>query len=126
MSTVPETSKEAKALKTQESKNKDYAKIINALTVLGTGIYEQISDFCGCREPNVISRRLKELEEKQLIYKTGEKRLTKRNRNAFVYCLTNQMPKVENTQPPELVAYKPNEKSAADYAQNIIQQSLFQ
>jgi hypothetical protein len=34
--------------------------------------------------------------------------------------------KTEAKQPPELVAYKPNEKSAADYAQNIIQQSLFQ
>ncbi len=118
MSTFPETSLESFHALTPEKLSADYAKIINGLKVLGTATYEQLSDFNGCREPNVISRRLSELERKQLIFKTGEKRLTKRNRNAFVYCLTNNHPKVEAE-----TVYKKETISAADHANNILKQA---
>ncbi len=124
MSKHPETSLEAYHALTPEKLAGDYAKIINALKVLGTATYEQISDFNGCREPNIISRRLKELESKELIFKTGEKRLTKRNRNAFVYCLTNQ-PKTDNQ--AREASRKPNEPSVANNSVNVLRQAnLFQ
>lgn len=71
----PDTSIVAYRSLTPEKLNGDYKKITDALKVLGTATYEQISEYIQCREPNVVSRRMKELEEMQLIWKPGEKRL---------------------------------------------------
>jgi DNA-binding HxlR family transcriptional regulator len=118
MSSFPITSLESYRALTPEKLSKDYAKILSALTVLGVAHYEAISDYLGCREPNIVSRRLSELERNQLIYKTGEKRKTKRNRNAFVYCLTNAMPKVENP-------YQPKEEPIAKEEVSLVQLEMF-
>lgn len=63
-------------------------KIIMALRASKLGMmYEQIAGNTRL-EKHQIGRRISELEKKQLIYKTGEKRKTSTNRNAFVYKLT--------------------------------------
>jgi hypothetical protein len=120
MKVFPETSLEAYKALTPEKLSADYAKIINGLKVLGTATYEQLSDFNGCREPNIISRRMCELERKQLIFKTGEKRLTKRRRNAFVYCLTNNFPKTDNE--TKLISHP---QSKEEIKSTVIQPTLF-
>lgn len=86
----PETSMEAYRALQPEHLRKTYQRIINALQSLGTATYEELADYLNCREPNQISRRLKEMEGMELIWKPGGKRLTKRRRNAFVYQLTAQ------------------------------------
>jgi len=91
----PETSREAYLALTNEKLSKDYSDIIEALKVIGTGTYEEIALFYGWQDINKCSRRLKELELKGLLFKTGTKRLTKRNRSAFVYQLTGSQPKTE-------------------------------
>jgi len=62
-----------------------YVKILNALSVLGTAIYEDIAKNIGWEDKNRVSRRLSELEGMQLVYKTGEKKSTSSNRKANVY-----------------------------------------
>lgn len=126
MSKHPETSLEAYHALTPEKLSGDYAKIIKGLQALGNATYEQLSDFLNCREPNVISRRMKELETKQLVFKTGEKRLTKRRRNAFVYSLINS-PKTDEQAQNQ---FKKDVPASSDYAAKILkaipeQQSLF-
>lgn len=86
----PQTSMEAYRALQPEHLRKMYQRIINALQSLGTATYEELADCLNCREPNQISRRLKEMEKMELIWKPGGKRLTKRRRNAFVYQLTAQ------------------------------------
>ena len=95
----PETSREAYNSLHPETQRKMYDKIIAALKVLGVAHYEDLSDYLGCQDRNQISRRLKEMEGLQLIWKPGGKKLTKRGRNAFVYQLTSESsPKTEATE----------------------------
>ena len=113
---LPETSLEAYKALHPETQRKMYDKIIEALKVLGTATYEELSDFLNCQDRNQISRRLKEMEGLQMIWKPGTKRLTKRNRNAFVYQLTgNSSPKTETE-----VNYAKGDKTATDYANDLI------
>ncbi len=118
-----DTSKEAELAKTIESKGKDYSRIIKALKVLGSANYDRISQQMDAKEPNIVSRRMKEMVELGLIRKTETKSLTSRNRNAYNYCLINQ-PKTEN----ELKVEKsPAGKSVSDYSKDLTNQStLFQ
>lgn len=88
MSKQPETSLESKALKTDESKSRDYEKIIMALKVIGEANYEGIAIQLKLTELNTVSRRLKEMRELGLLENTGQKTLTSRGRNAFVHRLT--------------------------------------
>lgn len=94
----PETSRAAYRELSAEGVRNMYARIVEALKVLGIANYEELSDYLQCREPNIISRRLAEMErfEPPLIFKPGAKRKTKRNRDAFVYQLTGNQPKTEN------------------------------
>jgi predicted transcriptional regulator len=122
--TMPETSLEAYKALHPENLRTMYAKIVEALKVKGTATYEELSDYLNCQDRNQISRRLKEMEGLQLIFKPGNKRLTKRGRNAYVYCLTNaSQPKTEKE-----IVYKKEEKSSTDYSKQLIratQQNLF-
>lgn len=94
---LPETSLEAYHALQPGQLREMYNKIVGALKILGAATYEELSDYLGCQDRNMISRRLKEMMPKDasnpkglnLIFKTGNKRLTKRNRNAFVYQLTD-------------------------------------
>lgn len=121
----PITSHIAKAMKTDESKQRDYDKIVSTLKVLGMGTYEDIANQMCEKDLNVVSRRLKEMlpatnenpKGKGLVYNTGIKKLTSRNRPAFMYSIKSDGSKsaaVEHT-------FKPSEKSTSDYANKIIE-----
>lgn len=86
MPTHPETSLEAFREVTPQMLAEHHKTILIALKVLGNGNYEQIATAVAM-EKHQVGRRLKELEVMQLIYKTGEKRLTSTNRSAYVYKL---------------------------------------
>lgn len=70
-----------------------YQRILNSLNSLYIGIYEQIADKAGFTDKNQASRRLKELEIMELVYKPGTKGLTKSGRQAYHYKIkTNNIP----------------------------------
>lgn len=95
MSNLPDTSIAAGRLKTEDSKQRDYDKICHALRILGASHYEKIKDFLGWEDGGKVSRRMKEMLEptelnpkgKGLIYCTGLKGVTKRDRAAYLYDL---------------------------------------
>jgi len=84
---MPDTSKDAFKALTPEKLAKDYSDIVFALKCLKEGSYEQISKVLGWVDMGKCSRRLKELQSMQVIYKPGNKILTSRNRFAYVYKL---------------------------------------
>lgn len=114
---LPDTSHAANKAATIEMRQGHYMKIINALTQLGTANYEKIADHVGL-ERNAVGRRVGEMEGLQLIFKPGSKSPTKSGRMAYDYCLTGAgMPKVDPA-----ITYKKNEKSAHEYANDLIKE----
>lgn len=99
----PETSKEAKDLKTNESKQRDYERIAAAFRVIGVGHYEDAANQIGEKDLNVCSRRFKEMREMGILENTGIKKLTSRNRNAFIHklCDNPQKPAEKPSKPPK-------------------------
>lgn len=81
----PETSLGAYHALTPEKVKKDHEKIFLALSNLWEAIYDEIARYLNEKDVNMVSRRLKEMEEMELIKKTGRKRRTSRNRSAFTY-----------------------------------------
>lgn len=63
-----------------------HRKIIDALSVIGKGNYEQIAAQCGEPEKR-IWKRLNEVEKAGAIYNTGETVLTKDNCKSSVYAI---------------------------------------
>ena len=123
--TYPDTSHDANAAKTEESKQRDYEQIEKALRFLGLATYEQIADFLNWDDPNKVSRRMLEMmppterNPKGLnkVYKPGSKGLTKRNCSAYHYALVagDKSKAVEHYH-----VHKSNEKSVSDFASNLI------
>jgi hypothetical protein len=87
---LPETSIIAGQNKSDESKQRDYEEILRALSSLGSGTYEDVSLFLGWEELNKSARRFKEMREKGMIENTGIKKLTTRNRPAFIHQLKSK------------------------------------
>ena len=116
-----ETSLEAFRALTPEILAKDYQRIIHALKCLKLANYEAIAKFCGWDDINKCSRRLKELESMQIIYKPGSKSLTKRQRQAFNYSL------VENNEISATPERQMKGESISDISKKIssIQPTLF-
>lgn len=85
--TLPDTSIDAFKALTPEKLAFDYRCIIDALKRLKLANYEQISRYLGWADINKCSRRLKELEGMQIIFKPGSKSTTKRNRQAYNYAI---------------------------------------
>lgn len=116
---LPETSKEAHARVTPEMLSAHHSKIIKALERLGTATYEEMANYTGM-DRHAIGRRLSELERMEIVYKPGEKRLTKSGRNAYLYTLkiAGQIVtrNIEKTLPG---------KTISDYSKKIIQPKLF-
>lgn len=83
--TQPETSEIARVNKTDESKQRDYDRIVLALQKIGSGNYEDISRAMKEKELNVVSRRLSEMVKKGMVENTGIKKKTSRNCPAFIY-----------------------------------------
>lgn len=95
----PATSHEAYKSMTKDLLSNHHTKIIEALNYLGNATFEEIAIHLQWDDKNRAARRLSELEREQIIYKPGEKRLTKSGRNAFVYALIKKEDrKVEYTQ----------------------------
>lgn len=117
--TLPDTSHEAFRALTPEKLAKDYNQITNALLVLKEATYEEIALFLQWPDMGKCSRRLKEMESAQIIYKPGLKKLTKRLRNAYVYKLVQNG---EKSAEPEKVMQG---DSVSDISRKLIQKSLF-
>lgn len=112
---LPDTSLDANKRATLEMREGHYKKIKDALSVLGKANYEKIADYVGL-DRHAVGRRVSEMERLEFIYKPGTKSSTKSGRQAYDYCLTgNGMAKTENE-----VRYKAGEKSAADFANDLI------
>lgn len=112
---VPETSLAAYRSMDGKILAEHYQRCLNSLNSLGIAIYEQIADHAGFTDKNSVSRRMKELEIMELVYKPGTKGLTKSGRQAYQYKLRSKdtvVPVMENT--------ISRETSAADYANMII------
>lgn len=114
----PSTSLEAYKSVTVEMQNNHYSKILKALKSLGSGTYEELSNFVGM-DKHQIGRRLKEMELNELIYKSGTKRATKSGRSAYVYFLVgSNQPKTEKE-----VNFAKIPKAATEYAKYLIKQA---
>lgn len=112
----PSTSLDAYKSVSIEMKNNHYSKILKALKSLGSGIYEEIADYVGM-DKNQVSRRLKEMELEELVYKSGLKRPTKSGRSAFVYHVVgSSQPKTEKE-----INYSKVKITAAEHANKIIE-----
>lgn len=110
----PETSREAWAQVTNEMISDHHKAILSALKILGTANYEKIASEVKL-DRHQVGRRLKELEEKQLIYKPGTKTPSKRGRDCFDYKLTEPdkipLPVTEKSLPG---------KTVSDFSKKII------
>lgn len=84
---LPITSIEAYDSVSYEMLSNHHKLIISALNFLGKATYEEIAGYLNWDDKNRAARRLSELERNQIIYKPGEKRLTKNGRKAYVYSL---------------------------------------
>ena len=92
---LPDTSLAAGRQFTGVMKKTHHLKIISALQVLGVANYEKISIWLGMKNANQISRRLKEMELLELVFKPGSKSSTTSGRAAYNYQLTGNQPKTE-------------------------------
>ncbi len=119
-SKFPETSLEAYRAQTAVKLNKDHQRIIAALKVLGTGTAEQIAEQMNGFEAATAGRRMSELERKGVVFKTGEKRKTKRGHNAFVYCLTNSQPLTDKQAAAEQDRLRKGVSATSDDIKNLI------
>ncbi len=117
--TNPETSHLAHESVSGKMLQNHWTKILNALSVLKLATYEELADHIGFKDKNQVSRRLKVLEDEQLVYKPGTKKLTKSNRWAFQYSLSmaNVVPQSFKL-PTE--KYVKGKQSAADIACSLI------
>lgn len=106
-----------------------YQRILKALQYLEIAIYEDIAYGANFTDKNQVSRRLKELETMELVYKTGTKGLTKSGRQAYHYKL-----RTPDTVLPEIEPKHHEEIVPADFAsllvagtkgQKLIQKDLF-
>lgn len=84
---LPDTSIAAYRALTPEKLSKDYKDLVAALNVLKEGTYEDLAMFLNWPDKNKASRRMKELEIAQIVYKPGYKKLTSRRRQAYLYRL---------------------------------------
>ena len=82
---VPETSYLAYKSQSPAKISNDHKRIYGAVADLKEANYEAIARRIGECDLCTVSRRLKEMEEKGLIRKTGRKSLTSRGRLAFTY-----------------------------------------
>lgn len=112
----PETSIDAyKSLKASEVRE-TYQRILETLDILGKGTFEDIAAVMKCSRDK-IWRRLSEMERLEMIYRPGTKKVLKSGRSGYEWARTN--PSKTESQRKEVV-YKSSEKTAADFAMDII------
>lgn len=114
---LPSTSLDANQKATLEMRQGHWKKITDALSILGTANAEKIAKFIGL-DQHQVSRRTLEMEGLGLIYKPGTKTPTAKGRMACDYCLTGkEIPKTDAE-----VTYRKDEKSAHEYANDLIKE----
>lgn len=112
---IIETSKEAYHSLDPKQLTDTYKLIIKALGVLGEATTEEVSAYLRVDHAK-LWKRFSELHKMEVIHRPGNKRPMKSGRNGFTWMLTTEhTPKTEKE-----VAYKKGEKTAADYAGDII------
>lgn len=92
-----------------------YQKILSSLKRLNLATYEELATDIGFNDKNQVSRRLKEMEGLELVYKPGTKKNTSSGRGAYQYAIRTTETKV-----PTLERHDTTETSAADIACSII------
>lgn len=117
----PDTSIEAYKSLDPESLNETYKGIIKALNVLGTGTYEDIAAFLK-KDRIAIGRRMKEVMDKGLVYRTGQTKQLKSGRKGFIWALTNGS--LIKTEIEAGNVFKKKVKSSTDFANDIIKSSF--
>ncbi len=93
-----------------------YQRILLALNRLKIAIYEEIATECGFTDKNQVSRRLKELEGMELVYKPGTKKATSTGRMAYQYSIRT----ADTIVTPAEKHYREGQTTAADYASELI------
>jgi len=93
-----------------------YQRILGALNRLKLAIYEEIAIECGFPDKNQVSRRLKELEGLELVYKPGTKKATSTGRMAYQYALRSETTVI----PEKEIHYREGITTAADFASELI------
>lgn len=120
----PDTSIIADRMMTKELREKDRAKILDALDYFPDGaIYTDIATHIGWDDKSKVSRRMKEIldEKDSPICLTGEKRNTPTNRPAQVYRLLKSG-EIAPVLPPK-EHYMEGQTTASDHANAIIARS---
>lgn len=95
-----------------------YLKIIRSLKRLNLATYEELAHDIGFGDKNQVSRRLKEMEGLELVYKPGTKKNTSSGRGAYQYALRSP-----ETVVPVLEKLTPETITSADYANMLIAQT---
>jgi predicted transcriptional regulator len=121
---IPETSLDAYKSLHPKRLQQMYDKITKALAKLKTGSYEDIATEIGC-ERNDVSRRLKEMEERFLIQKTGRKLPTKRGREAYEYQLRPELSKEKEQELQDFFSDYQDGRLETPETKTFIQQSFF-
>lgn len=93
--------------------NKTYKTIIETLSKIGEGTFEDIAATAK-EDKAKIWKRLSELERMQVVYRPGEKKVLKSGRNGYVWMIREGY--VVKTE----VAYRKEETTAAEHASKII------
>jgi hypothetical protein len=114
-----ETSREAFAsLKPCEIKE-TYDGILNALSIIKEGTFEDIAKAMKCK-PDKIWKRLSELHEKYgLIFRPGNKRVLKSGRPGFTWRLT-----IEGEENVKITDTALPGKSVSDYSKDILKRPV--
>lgn len=85
---IPETSREAFASLQPSEIKETYDGILNALSIIKEGTFEDIAKAMKCK-PDKVWKRLSELHDKyDLIYRPGNKRVLKSKREGYTWMLT--------------------------------------
>lgn len=110
----PETSNAAYRSLDPANLSERYQKILLALKKIKEGTFEEVAVAAGL-EPQMVWKRLSELQKSGLIYRPGNKRRLKSGREGFTWCLTGELP-------AELQAREQlmGGKSVSEYADEII------
>jgi hypothetical protein len=123
---LPNTSIDAFRSVTPKMLAKHYQMILDALKMINTGNYEDISIHLGLTDKVKVARRLNEMCGLELIHKTGITKPTSTGRGANVYAIRTPdtiVPIIENH-------YREGVTTASDYAAELIaktkQQQLIQ
>lgn len=124
---MPSTSIEAFHSLQSEEMKETYNGILNTLSAIKEGTFEDIAKGMKCK-PDKVWKRLSELHEKyMLIYRPGGKKILKSGRKGFVWRLTDlgieNIGSVESILPGKTIA--DYSRSINKVTQSIHQDSLF-